>query len=245
MLVRARATTSQLTTVSGKLQQLSDWLVASHLTPWLFVLLCAVAYAEAAFFLGFVLPGETALLLGGVLCAGGVLPLWAFLPAAILAAILGDSTGYAVGHHFGERIKSSRPGLIVGAPRWMVAEAFVHQHGGKAVFFGRGQAFLRALVPALAGVARMRYRVFLPWNAAGAVVWGGGVVLLGYLFGHSLKKVEEVLGVVGVALVLVLVGLFLLWRHRRRKSMTRWEGARHPRELDPSGEPGTSDPHDA
>jgi len=231
--------------VTGALQQLSDWLVASHLTPWLFVLLCAIAYGEAAFFLGFVLPGETALLLGGVLCAGGVLPLWAFLPAAILAAILGDSTGYAVGYHFGERIKSSRPGLIVGAPRWIVAEAFVRQHGGKAVFFGRGQAFLRALVPALAGVSHMRYRIFLPWNAAGAVVWGGGVVLLGYAFGHSLKRVEQLLGVVGVALVLMLVGLFLVWRHRRRKAVTRWRGARDPGELDPSGEAGSADAHDA
>jgi membrane-associated protein len=207
--------TAAASLMSDRLEHLANWLVESHLAPWLFLLLLGLAFAEAALLVGFVLPGETALLLGGVLCAAGVFPLPAFLVAAVVAAALGDSTGYGIGHHFGVRIKQSRLGRKVGAHRWSTAEAFVDDHGGKAVFLARGQAFLRALVPALAGIVRMPYREFLPWNVAGAVVWGGGVVLLGYVFGNSLQRVEQVLGVVGVVFAVVLVTVFVLWRRGR------------------------------
>jgi membrane protein DedA with SNARE-associated domain len=85
------------------------------------------------------------------------------------------------------------------------------------VFFGRAQAVLRALVPALAGSSGMRYRTFLPWNAAGAVVWGGGVVMLGYLFAHSLSALENGLKYWGIAMLVVIVtGVVLLIRYGRR-----------------------------
>jgi membrane protein DedA with SNARE-associated domain len=215
--------------MSEKLQQLASWLVESHLAPWLFLLLVGLAFAEAALLVGFVLPGETALLLGGVLCAAGVFPLPAFLGAAVVAAALGDSTGYGIGHHFGSRIKDSRMGRKVGHRRWATAEAFVDDHGGKAVFLARGQAFLRAVVPALAGIVRMPYREFLPWNVAGAAIWGGGVVLLGYVFGHSLQRVEQALGLLGVVFAVVLTVLFVGW-HRGREMRRR---AAEERRLDP------------
>jgi len=232
--------------VSERLQELADWLVASNLSPWLFALLIGLAFAEAALFVGFVLPGETALLLGGVLCAAGVFPIAAFLPAAVIAAAVGDSTGYAIGHHFGEHIKSSRLGLRVGARRWAVAEGFVRDHGGKAVFLGRGQAFLRALVPALAGIVHMPYRVFWPWNVAGAVLWGGGVVLLGYVFGSSLQRVEQALGVVGVVLIVALVGVFAVWhrKHKAAEVLARLPGDAAPRQLGAPGEAGAAEPAD-
>ncbi len=199
------------------LDQLSTWLVDNGWAPWLFFLLLALAFAEAALFLGFVLPGETALVLGGALCATGVFPLELFLPAAILAAIAGDSTGYEVGKRLGPRMRTSRLGQRIGDRRWGAAEWFFHQHGGKAVFFGRAQAVLRALVPALAGSSGMRYRTFLPWNAAGAVVWGGGVVLLGYFFAHSLSALETGLKYWGIAvLVAIVVGVVLVVRYGRR-----------------------------
>ena len=71
---------------------------------------------------------------------------------------------------------------LVGTRR----RAFFDRHGGKAVFLGRSQAVLRALVPMLAGMSGLAYRTFLPWNALGGLLWGGGVVVLGYVFAHSL-----------------------------------------------------------
>lgn len=222
--------------MSGQLEHLANWLVASNLAPWLFLLLVGLAFAEAALLVGFVLPGETALLLGGVLCAAGVFPLPMFLVAAVVAAALGDSTGYGIGHHFGARIKESRVGRKVGARRWATAEAFVDDHGGRAVFLARGQAFLRALVPALAGIVRMPYREFLPWNVAGAVIWGGGVVLLGFVFGHSLQRVEQALGVMGLVFVVVLVTMFVVWRRGRERRAKAAAEQQVPDGVDDAGE---------
>ena len=86
-----------------------------------------------------------------------------------------------------------------------------------AVFLGRFTAFLRAVMPALAGLSQMPYRRFLAYNAAGGLVWGVGVALLGYFAGASYKKVESLLGR-GSAVLLVLVALtaFVVWRRRRR-----------------------------
>lgn len=214
------------------LDQLSTWLVDNGWAPWLFVVLLALAFAEAALFLGFVLPGETALVLGGALCATGVFPLEVFLPAAILAAIAGDSTGYEVGKHLGPRMRTSRLGQRIGDRRWGAAEWFFDRHGGKAVFFGRAQAVLRALVPALAGSSGMRYRTFLPWNAAGAVVWGGGVVLLGYFFANSLSALENGLKYWGIAmLVAIVTGVVLVVRYGRRaerEAEDAYEESLHP-----------------
>ena len=200
------------------LEHTSTWLVENHWAPWLFALLLVIAFAEATFFLGFVLPGEIALVLGGSLCATGVFPLAAFLPAAVLAAIAGDSCGYEVGNRFGPRMKDSRLGLRIGSQRWETAQVFFDAHGGKAVFLGRGTAVLRALVPALAGMSRLPYPVFLRWNALGALLWGGGVVLLGYAFAHSLATVETGLKYwsIGFVTLLVVGAVAVRLRQRRR-----------------------------
>ena len=203
------------------LERTSTWLVDHHWGPYLFALLLLLAFAEAGFFIGFVLPGETALVLGGALCATGVFPLALFAPAAVLAAIGGDSLGYAIGRRFGPRIRASWAGRWLGEQRWAAAEWFFDRHGGKAVFLGRAQAVLRALVPALAGSSGLRYRTFLRWNAAGAVVWGGGVVLLGYAFAHSLTALETGLKYWGIAALVVLVGGFLVLHRVQKRAVAR------------------------
>ena len=79
--------------------------------------------------------------------------------------------GYEVGKHFGPRIEVSRLGKFVGAKRWQLAQRIFDKYHAGAIFFGRGQALLRALVPALAGMNKVPYRVFLKWNAAGGIVF--------------------------------------------------------------------------
>jgi membrane-associated protein len=206
--------------MAGWLEHTSTWLVDHQLAPYLFALLLLLAFAEAAFLLGFVLPGETALVVGGALCATGVLPLALFLPAAVLAAIAGDSVGYEVGRRFGGPLRASRLGLRVGEDRWAVADAFFARHGGKAVFLGRSQAVLRAMVPSLAGMSGMRYRTFLPWNALGALVWGGGMVMLGYVFARSVGTLEKGLtywAEAVLAMVAVALSVWFLRARRRRR----------------------------
>ena len=101
------------------------------------------------------------------------------------------------------------------------AQDFLARRGGAAVFLGRWTAFFRAVMPALAGTARMPYPKFLAWNAAGGLTWGATVVLLGYAAGASYARVEKTFGRDAAVVVLALVVIGgLIWRvrtHRARR----------------------------
>lgn len=196
--------------MSSWIHRQADWLVAHNLQIPLFILLLIFVFAEAAAFVGFVLPGETSLIIGGFLAHAKVWPLWVFLLASIIAAIIGDSVGYEVGKHFGPRIKRNRFGRFVGESRWRLAEHIFIKYDGWAIFFGRAQALLRALVPALAGINKVPYRTFLKWNAAGGIVFCSIVVILSYVFASNLDKLERALkfwafGFLALVVTLVLV----------------------------------------
>lgn len=162
--------------------------------PWAVLLVVGlVVFAEDALFVGFVLPGETAAILGGVAAHRGHVAFAAVLAVVIVAAIVGDSVGYEVGRLIGPRVLASR---IVAKRRERIegAQDFLARRGGWAVLLGRWVAFFRAVMPALAGLARMPYHVFLPFNAAGGIVWGSVVVSVGYLAGASYAAVEKKAG---------------------------------------------------
>ena len=177
-----------------------------------------LAFAEAALFVGFVLPGETAVILGGVLAHQHRVSLTAIAVIAVVGAIAGDSVGYEVGRYFGPWILASRlfarhqGGLERG-------QDMLRARGGRAVFVARFTAFLRAVMPGLAGTARMPYRRFLVFNAAGGVVWGAGFTLLGYLAGASYTTVQHYAGRASevILAVIVVVLVILVVRHRRRE----------------------------
>jgi membrane protein DedA with SNARE-associated domain len=193
-----------------------DWLTAVS-GPLALVVIALLVFTEAALFVGFVLPGETAVLVGGVLAATGRISLVVLMVVVVATAILGDTVGYEVGRHLGPRLLRSRP-LRGQQRRIQGAERFLRERGGWAVFLARGTAFLRAAMPALAGVSRMPYGRFLAFNAAGGLLWGVAVVLLGFFAGQSYAAVAGVLGKVGAALVavVVVVGL-VVWRRSRRR----------------------------
>lgn len=191
---------------------------------WLYVIAGALAFGEAAILIGLVLPGETALLVAGYYCHEHVLSLPIMMAVAIGCAILGDSVGYEFGRWFGPRLRESRLGRFVGASRWEKADAFLHRHGGKSVLLGRSVAVLRALVPSMAGMAKMPYRTFLPWNATGGILWGGTCVLLGYLFASALHTVERYL-TWGPIAAIVLVLAVVIAREVRKRRRERAEAA--------------------
>lgn len=189
-----------------------------HVSPGLaYVVIFALVFAEAALFVGFVLPGETACLIGGVLCATGRLHLAVLLPLVVVAAIVGDSVGYEVGRLGGPSLLRSRL-LRRYTQRIEGAQRTLRERGRWAVFFARFTAFLRAVMPGLAGMSRMPYGRFLVFNAAGGIVWGVGVTLLGYFAGASYNGLAHLLGQISALLAIVVVGggLIVWWRHRRR-----------------------------
>ena len=206
--------------MSGWIHTVADWLIANNLQIPLFVLLILFTFLEAAAFVGFILPGETSLLIGGVLAHSGVWPYWLFLVVAIVGAISGDSVGYEVGKHFGDRIKHNRLGRLVGDKRWQIAEHIFTKYSGGAIFFGRAQALLRALIPALAGMHRVPYLTFLKWNAAGGVVFSTIVVSLGYEFANSLSTLEKYLKYWAIAFLAVVAVILILIKRNFEKSFS-------------------------
>lgn len=198
-------------------------LISTASGPVVYLLVFLVPAVEASIFVGFVLPGETAVILGGVLASQHHVSLTGILTAAIAGAIIGDSIGYLVGRRYGKTLQKSRLGRIVGDQRWQASEDFLRRRGGPSVFLGRWTALLRALVPAAAGMAKLPYRTFIAWNVAGGVLWASVVVLAGYLAGNAYKRLEQYLGrgalvILAVIVIGFLVRHFLVKRRERAKT---------------------------
>nr|WP_202881469.1 DedA family protein [Pedococcus badiiscoriae] len=187
--------------------------------PWLvYLIVGAVVFAEDALFVGFVLPGETLAIVGGVTASVGHTSLAGVLVVVIVAAVVGDSVGFEIGRMFGPRILGMKM-LKRRRQKLESAQDFLRRRGGSAVFLGRWTAFFRAVMPALAGLSGMKYRVFLPWNAAGGIAWGATAVTAGYLAGESYHRVEKWLGRGAAAIVgLVVVVALVVWAIRRHRA---------------------------
>ncbi len=197
--------------------RLIDPILGLHGLP-VYLIVAALVFAEAAILAGFVIPGETAVILGGVIASRGGVSLDVLVPVVVVAAIAGDTVGYAVGRRFG----TSLLGLRVLRHRKAGIDRgldLLRRRGPLAVFLGRFTAFLRAMVPGLSGMSGMHYPTFLIANAAGGIVWGVGYTLLGYAAGDAYHRVERVAGWVSdVLLALILVGaVVLVVRSRRRE----------------------------
>ena len=193
-----------------------------------------VVFVEDAFFVGFVVPGETAAILGGVAASRSHVSLTGVLLVVVAAAVVGDTVGYEVGRQVGARILAL-PFMQRRRRRLDAAQAYLARRGGMAVLLGRWTAFLRAVMPALAGSARMPYARFLLYNATGGIAWGVAVVLAGYFAGESFNRVEHVMGTVAavVLAVLVLAGI-VVWQVSRRRREAAAETADLADEPDPT-----------
>ncbi len=182
---------------------------------------------------GVPLPGETAVIVGGVLASQGKMQIELVIAVAALAAIVGDNIGYQIGRK-GGRWLLERPGPF-HRHRLMVlemGEPFFERHGPKAVFFGRFILVLRTWTSWLAGANHMRWRTFFLWNALGGICWATAVGLAAYFAGKSASSVITTFGIYGlVAVVLALGGalaLYLLHRRHERAEEVAAESKRRP-----------------
>jgi membrane protein DedA with SNARE-associated domain len=205
------------------LTDLSDTLGA-----WTYALVGGLAFLETGAFVGLVAPGETAIVLGGVVAAQGEIDLGAMLVIAWLAAALGDLASFGLGRRLGRRFLLQRgPGLGVTAPRLARVERFFDRHGAKTILIGRFVGIVRAVAPFLAGASGMRLRAFLPWSLLGTAVWATTFTLVGYLFHRSFSEAADTLTHAALALAVVAGGV-LAWRAHRRARLVagRAAGAR-------------------
>ena len=215
---------SIVSTVTNELHRLSPGLVVA--------LVALLVFGEAALFIGFVLPGETSVIVAGVVASRGHVNIGVLVGLVVVSAIIGDSVGYEVGKRYGDRLLEL-PMLRKRQAGLHRALAGLAQRGPLYVFLGRFTAFLRAVMPGLAGLSGMKYRRFLLANALGGIAWGTSYSLLGYYAGGALTTIETYSTWLGVVLLVAIVGGFLgihLLRRRRDLAVEAvWE-AEHPDE---------------
>jgi undecaprenyl-diphosphatase len=196
------------------LSRVTETILSLH--GWIALLVVFLLPAlEASAFFGVLFPGEIAVILGGVLAFQHRVELGAVMTVAVVGAVAGDTVGYLVGRRWGRRMLHGSLRRFVKAHHLDQAEGFLARHGGKAVFFGRWTAALRALIPGLAGMSGVHYRTFAIWNVLGGGLWAATFVTVGYLAGEGWRKVEEIAkraSLVLLLIVVLVVGIVLLGR---------------------------------
>jgi membrane protein DedA with SNARE-associated domain len=202
---------------------LATILDVKHLvTVFGYPLLFLIVMSESS---GAPVPGETALIAAAVLASQGKLKIELVIALAAAAAIVGDNIGYQIGRR-GGRWLLQRPGPFYRQRLGVLAtgEPFFERHGPKAVFFGRFVLGLRVWASWLAGATRMRWRLFVLWNALGGITWATVVGLFAYFLGHSAGSTIEAFGIYGLAAVIVAIASVFLAHRRHRRHQRRVAG---------------------
>jgi membrane protein DedA with SNARE-associated domain len=161
-------------------------------------LLFTLPALEAPAFLGLILPGELALLLGGVLAHQDRIPLAGALAVGVAGALAGDTAGYWIGRRWGPRLLTSGLGRRVGPARLHTVEGLLLRGGGWGLVVGRCTAGARVVLPGLAGMLGLRYRSFVLWTGLAATAWAAAHVLLGYAAGAGWRHIHQLTGRVGL-----------------------------------------------
>ncbi|MDM4719493.1 DedA family protein [Micromonospora sp. WMMA1363] len=172
---------------------------------------------ESSTLLGLVIPGETAILIGGLLAHTGSLPLWVVVVAGTVGACLGDQIGYALGRRYGPKALRHVPSLVRRHADIERARRLIARRGTWAVVAGRWVAVLRVLVPMVAGAGGMPWPPFLRANLAGGLPWAAAVALLGYLGAASYRYLERQLGIGELVLLAVIAAGVAVKAWRRRQ----------------------------
>lgn len=213
-------------------------MVPSALIPWLdpetlingfgaFALLgvCFIVFAETGLLVGFLLPGDTLLVITGLLTFTGVVPIniWWVALAIGFAAFLGGEVGYLIGHKAGPRIFERKETGLFSVENVKRTNAFFERFGGLAVILARFVPVIRTFAPVAAGVGHMSYRKYTLYNLIGALIWGAGLTFVGYLLGYIPPVADfvtsyiDLILIAAVALTVIPAGIHYLQSSRKAK----------------------------
>lgn len=200
------------------LQELLDEF-ANFLGAWTYLVVGVLSFLETGAFVGLVVPGETALLIGGAVAGLGHINVFLLIAIAWIMAFLGDTTSFWLGHKLGRGFilkHGSKFGIT--RERYEQVEEYFDKHGGKTVLIGRFIGLVRALAPFVAGSSGMKYRAFAPYSILGSGLQITLHVLAGYFFARSIDAAAEVVGIAAVVigtLIVVSLGSYLAWKYLR------------------------------
>jgi membrane protein DedA with SNARE-associated domain/membrane-associated phospholipid phosphatase len=187
--------------------------IGERLGKWTYLLVGALAFFETGAFIGLVAPGETALLLGGLVAGQGQVDVLTMIAVVWAAAVAGDLTSFFLGRRLGRSfLVKHGPRVQITEERLEQVERFFDRHGGKAILIGRFVGLVRAIAPFLAGSSGMPLRRFVPYDVVGAGLWGSTFVLLGYIFWQSFSQLVDYAkkGALALGAVIVLV-VAIVW----------------------------------
>jgi membrane-associated protein len=185
-----------------------------------YVGLTAIIFVETGLLVGFFLPGDSLLVTAGLLSAQPQFGLNVYLLGVILsiAAITGDSLGYAIGRASGPRIFTREDSLLFNKRHLYRAQDFYERHGGKTIVIARFVPIIRTFAPVVAGVGQMKYRSFLFYNVMGGVLWIWSMLFTGYFLGRYIPGIDKHIELVIIAVVFlsILPGIIHWYKERKR-----------------------------
>jgi membrane-associated protein len=165
--------------------------------------LIAIVFIETGLMVGFFLPGDSLLVTAGLFAAKGDLDIVWLNIALIVAAILGDATGYWIGYRAGKALYSRPNSFFFRREHLIKTHEFYERHGGKTIVIARFMPIIRTFAPVVAGAAEMTYRRFAAYNVIGGIGWVLSMTLTGYLLGRSVPEIDKHIHLV-VAVVIFL-----------------------------------------
>ena len=166
-------------------------------------ILFSIIFVETGFVFTPFLPGDSLLFAAGAFAALGSFNILFLLILLWLAAFLGDTANYWIGHFFGQKIIDN-PKIPINQKHIDKTQAFYEKHGGKTIFLARFIPIIRTFAPFVAGVGKMRYSKFILYNVTGGAAWVFGFTLAGYFFGN-IPKVKENFSFVILAIIIISV----------------------------------------
>jgi membrane-associated protein len=186
---------------------------------WTYGILFAVIFVETGLVIMPFLPGDSLLFAAGTFAALGSLNVWFLAGLLMVAAILGDTVNYSIGHYLGDRAYNIK---------WIKREyldkthAFFEKHGGKAIFLARFVPIVRTFAPFVAGIGKMSYGYFITYNFIGGITWVALFTFAGYFFGnipfvrHNFEYV-----IIVIILISVLPMVFEWWKARNEAKVEK------------------------
>ncbi len=207
-------------------QQLFDFIIhfdeyladiIARFGPWTLAILFIIIFMETGLVVTPFLPGDSLIFAAGTFAAQGAFSPWAVFITLSIAAVLGDTVNYWIGHRVGAK-------AYTGEVRWIKKEsmqrthAFFEKHGGKAIFLARFVPIVRTFAPFVAGVSQMPYSFFFRWNVIGGIIWVAIFTALGFFFGN-IPFVQEHFELVIVAIVIISVIPAVVEALKARKEM--------------------------
>jgi membrane-associated protein len=185
-----------------------------------YAVLVGIVFVETGLLIGFFLPGDSLLITAGLVAAAGHLNIWWLNGLLIVAAVAGDTVGYAIGRRLGPRLFTRPRSMLFNPQHVERTRAFYARYGARTIVIARFVPIVRTFAPVVAGVGQMEYRRFVFYNIAGGVGWVTSMTWAGYLLGQMVPNISDHIHVVVVVVILLsLVPIFLeLRRERRRRS---------------------------